>query len=46
MRYYVTSKRDDEDFVESIRTDKKAAEQDVKLLKDICGRTAKIIERG
>ena len=45
MRYYVVSKRDDKDFVEAIRTRKKAAEQDVKLLKDVCGRHTWIEER-
>jgi len=46
MRYFVMTKRGDEDFVEAIRTSKKAAEQDVRLLKDICGRSARIDERG
>jgi len=45
LRYYVLSKRNDEDFVESIRTSKKAADQDVLLLKDICGRHAWVTER-
>ena len=45
-RFFVMSKRDDEDFVESIRTHKKAAEEDVQLLKDICRRHAWISEHG
>lgn len=42
--YQVVSKRDDEDFVEFTRTDKKAATQDVQLLNDICRRHAWIQE--
>ena len=48
MRYYVMahSRIDDEnDIVEAIRTHKKSAEQDVKLLKDIAGRRTWIEER-
>jgi hypothetical protein len=45
-RYWVVSKRgdSDENFVESIRTSKKAADEDVQLLKDISRRHAWIEE--
>ena len=37
MAYEVVTKtRDDEEFVEVVRTDKRAAEDDVSLLKSIC----------
>jgi hypothetical protein len=42
--YLVISKRDDEDFVETIRTEKKSAEQDVSLLREIVRRAARIEE--
>ena len=48
MRYYVMSHSridGEEDIVEAIRTRRKSAEQDVKLLKDIAGRHTWIEER-
>ncbi len=48
MRYYVMahSRIDGEDdIVEAIRTSKKSAEQDVRLLKDIAGRHTWIEEK-
>jgi len=48
-RFFVMSKRDDEDFVEAIRTGHnadKAAAEDVQLLKDICRRHAWVSEHG
>ncbi len=37
-RYAVMSKRGGDDYVETLRTDKKAAEEDVKIFKDCCRR--------
>ena len=45
MRYYrVMTKQRDEDVLETVRTSKRAALQDVSLLHDICGKRAWIQE--
>jgi hypothetical protein len=43
-KYYVMTKPKKTEIIETIRTSKKAAEDDVRILKDICRKHAWIVE--